>query len=326
MFKANEFEKYLFNSLVFLKIILLSVKNTLPLRKINQIVIMIAIVDSGSTKADWRFVTSDGEQTSISTMGFNPFFHDASKISSELLSAFPTDINLKAVTSVYYYGAGCSDAYRCSIVEQGLKLVFPNANLMVDHDILASARATCKDQPGIACILGTGSNSCAYDGTKIIDNVVNLGFLIGDEGSGSHLGKMLIRGYFYREFPEEIKRDFESTYSFSKREFLNKVYGNESANVYLASFTRFMSNHKDHLYIQHLVGQSFGEFIKRHVRKYKNHTELPIHFVGSIAYHFADILELVLAERNMTMGIVIKKPIDNLVQYHLEREKQTIRK
>ncbi|MEM9822292.1 MAG: hypothetical protein AAF985_14510 [Bacteroidota bacterium] len=287
---------------------------------------MIAIVDSGSTKADWRFVGPEGEQTSISTMGFNPFFHEPTQISSELLSAFPTELALEEVKSVHYYGAGCSDAYRCSIVAEGLKKVFPEANIIVEHDILASARATCGDHPGIACILGTGSNSCAYNGVSISDNVTNLGFLLGDEGSGTHLGKMLIRGYFYRELPEEIKAEFDATYSFSKRDFLNKVYNNESANVYLASFSRFMSNHKDHLYIQHLVSQSFGEFIKRHVRKYKNHNVLPIHFVGSVAYHFSDILEMVLAERNLKMGIVIKKPIDNLVNYHLEREKAFIRK
>ncbi|MEM8907358.1 MAG: hypothetical protein AAGD05_05880 [Bacteroidota bacterium] len=286
---------------------------------------MIAIVDSGSTKADWRFVTPDGVQTSISTMGFNPFFHDSSKISTELLAAFPPEIPLEEAQSIFYYGAGCSDVYRCAIVAEGLKKVFPNAQISVEHDILASARATAKDQPGIACILGTGSNSCAYNGYKITDNISNLGYLIGDEGSGSHLGKMLIRGYFYREFPEEIKADFEATYTFDKRAFLNKVYSNGSANVYLASFTRFMSNHKDHLYIQHLVSQSFGEFVKRHVSKYKNHTSLPIHFVGSVAYHFADILEMVLAERNLAMGIVVKKPIDNLVKYHLEKEKHIIR-
>jgi len=281
---------------------------------------MIAIVDSGSTKADWRFISPSGDQSSVATMGFNPFFHDSKFISKQLQEDFDDQLDVASIKKVYYYGAGCSDALRCSIVEKGLTEVFPNAYIEVKHDILASARATCRDQPGIACILGTGSNSCEFDGKKITDNVSNLGFLLGDEGSGSHLGKLLVQGYFYREFPEDIKEAFEKVYSFDKRVFLNKIYGNSGANVYLASFAKFMSDHKDHIYIQNLVNKAFSIFIKRHVRKYKNHTKVPIHFIGSVAFHFKDILKMVLDERDLALGIVIKKPIDNLVDFHLEKE------
>lgn len=281
---------------------------------------MIAIVDSGSTKADWKFLDANAQNTSVSTMGFNPFFHDSDKISEELIKGFEGKINRNQIKKVFYYGAGCSDAFRCAIVADGLKVVFPEAYIEVKHDILASARATCKNQPGIACILGTGSNSCAYDGVDITDNVTSLGYLLGDEGSGTHLGKLLIQGYFYREFPDDIKKAFEEEYSFDKRSFLNKVYDNDSANVYLASFAKFMSNHKDHIYIQSLVSQAFSLFIDRHARKYKAHNEVPIHFVGSVAYHFRDILKMVLDERNLSLGIIIKKPIDNLVEFHLEKE------
>ena len=281
---------------------------------------MIAVVDAGSTKADWRFFDKNGNSDEVNTMGFNPFFHSSDKIGKELLAAFNGNVQSDIVQQVFYYGAGCSDRLRCSIVEEGLKIVFKNAVIDVDHDILAAARATCKDEPGIACILGTGSNSCAFDGEQVVDNITNLGFLLGDEGSGSHLGKMLIQGYFYREFPEDIKTAFEAQFPLSKRDFLNRIYGEESVNVYLASFAKFISAHKDHFYIQQLVSNAFGEFIKRHVSKYKDHTKLPIHFIGSIAFHFANILKTVLAERNLVSGLIIKKPIDNLLQYHIEKD------
>ena len=278
---------------------------------------MIVVADGGSTKADWRIVFDKDLQHSSSTIGFNPFFYTSEAISNELKRDFAKEFPVKDATEVYFYGAGCSDEYRCSILKQGLQPIFPNAKVIVDHDLTAAARATCDAKPGIACILGTGSNTCSFDGQKIIDHITNLGHLLGDEGSGSYLGKMLIRGYFYREFPEDIKLKFEERYSLGKRELINRIYDYNTANVFLASFAKFLSDNKDHIYIQQLVNKGFSEFIDRHVRKYKDHNTLPIHFVGSVAYHFKEILNLVLVERNLHLGKVIKKPIDNLVEYHL---------
>lgn len=281
---------------------------------------MIVIADGGSTKADWRIVDNNLNQLSFSTIGFNPFFFTSSEIEEELQRGLAKEFPVKEVSKVYFYGAGCSDAFRCSIIEEGLQPIFPNAKIVVEHDLMAAARATCNGQPGIACILGTGSNSCVYDGKHIIDHITNLGHLLGDEGSGSYLGKMLIKGYFYREFPNDIKIKFEEKYTLGKRDIINRIYDYNSANVFLASFAEFLSENKDHIYIQQLVNKAFSEFIDRHVRKYKNHNNLPIHFVGSIAYHFKEILNLVLQERNLELGKVIKKPIDNLVEYHLNFE------
>jgi glucosamine kinase len=282
---------------------------------------MIAIVDSGSTKADWHILENGTIVHQRSTTGFNPFFQNSDYIFESLTRQLSSETWLADLRAIYYYGAGCSDALRCEIVAVALRRLFPQADVFVEHDILASARATCGNQPGIACILGTGSNSSLYDGNQIIDNVTNLGFMLGDEGSGSNLGKKLIQGYFYRELPDDIKIDFESTYQLDKRGFLNQIYGNEKPNVYLASFSTFISAHKDHFYIQNLVNQAFGEFLDRHVRKYKGHNSLPIHFVGSVAYHFKDILRIALSERDLQMGIVIKKPINNLAQFHLLGER-----
>ena len=286
---------------------------------------MIFIADGGSTKADWRIIDNKGKQQETSTIGFNPFFFSEDRIVSELQKKFAKDFPVDGARKVYFYGSGCSDPYRCSIVEGAFQQIFTNAeNILVEHDLLASAKATCGDEPGIACILGTGSNSALYNGKTVVDNITNLGHMLGDEGSGSYLGKMLIRGYFYREFPKSIREKFEDRYKVSKRDILNRIYDYPDPNVYLASFARFMSDNKDHLYIQQLVYRAFSEFIDRHVRKYHRHNELPVHFVGSVAYYFSDLLEMVLAERDLIMGTIIKRPIENLVKYHLKHEKIVI--
>ncbi|MCB0584023.1 MAG: hypothetical protein KDD06_01660 [Phaeodactylibacter sp.] len=278
---------------------------------------MIVVVDSGSTKADWKMVNNSGTKT-ISTMGFNPVFHTENKIYQELQEAFDNGVNAEKATHVFYYGAGCWDSKLKGIVNNALMRIFFKANIEVQHDLLGAARATCGREPGIACILGTGSNSCLYDGADVTDNVTNLGYLIGDEGSGTHLGKSLVRAYFYRELPLELKEELDKVYPGGKEKMLSHIYGKETPNVYLASFTRFMSQHKNHPFIQRLLYSSFAEFIDRHARKYHNHLSLPVHFIGSVAYYFQDVIRVVLEERAMRPGNFIQKPIDNLVSFHLE--------
>ncbi len=281
---------------------------------------MILIADGGSTKADWKIIDKSGNQSDYTTIGFNPFFYTEEMVVEELRKSFILDIPVDKVRKVFFYGSGCSDAYRKSILANAFKEVMPKAEVMIEHDLLASARATCGDAAGIACILGTGSNTGLYDGEKIIDNVTNLGYLLGDEGSGTHLAKKLIRAYYYRELPAHLEQKFNETYDIGKRELLNKLYDGERANVYLASYAKFLSDHKDDLYIQQVVHRSFGEFIDRHVTKYEGYQQLPIHFVGSIAYYFSFILEALLSERNLILGLIIKRPIENLVNYHLKQE------
>lgn len=278
---------------------------------------MKVIVDSGSTKADWKFITPDKE-IGLHTMGFNPVFHTSDQIEAEISKAFSGVIDLEQQADIYFYGSGCWDLKRKEVIEKGLERVFPHASIDVHHDLLGAARATCGNDPGISCIIGTGSNTCLYDGTEVIDNVTNLGYLCGDEGSGTHLGKKLIRHYFYREFPKDLEKKLEHFIGGGKQIILDTVYNGEPPNVYLASFTRFMSENTDHPFIQRILYRSFAEFIDRHVRKYDGHMRLPVHFIGSIAYVFQDMLKIVLTERAMTAGMFIKQPIDNLVQYHRE--------
>lgn len=278
---------------------------------------MIVIVDSGSTKADWKMVNSTGTRT-ISTMGFNPVFHSENKIYQELQEVFGDDVTPNKAIKVYYYGAGCWDEKLKGVVSNALTRIFYNADIEVEHDLLGAARATCGRKPGIACILGTGSNSCLYNGARVTDNVTNLGYLLGDEGSGTHLGKSLIRAYFYRELPRSLRSEMDKAIPGGKEEILKHIYGKETPNVYLASFTKFMSQNIGHPFIQRLLYNSFAEFIDRHVRKYDNHLSLPIHFIGSVAYYFQDVIRIVLEERAMTPGNFIQKPIDNLVSFHTQ--------
>jgi len=278
---------------------------------------MVIICDSGSTKADWRIIETLATPVDIHTMGFNPVFHNEELIITELNKAFGNKVNPVEVKEVFFYGAGCWDFSLKQIVNRALKTVFPYAITEVEHDLLAAARATCFNEPGIACILGTGSNSCSYDGKNVVDNITNLGYLVGDEGSGSFLGKALIRAYFYREMPRDLLEIFETEYPGKKDEILNGIYQNSAPNVYLASFAKFMSDNKKHFFIEKLVYEGFCEFVDRNVRKYARHLHVPIHFIGSVAYHFSDLLSIVLEERRLIKGIIIKKPIDNLTKFHL---------
>jgi glucosamine kinase len=279
---------------------------------------MLIIVDSGSTKADWQILYADGRRELHNTIGFNPFFVNEDDVETELKKDFVNKVAVNDAKWVYFYGAGCSDKMRCDIIKRGLERIFKNAETVeVEHDLLASARASCGTEAGIACIIGTGSNTCLYDGKDVIDNVSNLGYLLGDEGSGSHLGKLLIRAYFYREMPDDIKAKFETKYGDNKREFLNKMYS-EGANVYLASFATFFSENRADFYIKKLAAEAFGELCKRHILKYEGCHHIPINFVGSVAYHFKDILEVVLEENDLKLGEIIRKPIEALVDYHLK--------
>ncbi len=285
---------------------------------------MIIVADSGSTKADWVLVNDPNkEPLTISTMGFNPIYHSSQFIAETLIAAFGEfNIQRNSATHVYYYGTAIWDEDKAGIVVDALQSVFPLSKVQVKHDLLGAARATCGDDPGVACIMGTGSNTCLYDGELIIDNVTNLGYFIGDEGSGAHLGKALVKAYFYRELPQDLQTALEELVPGGKSEFLLNIYGEgTSPNVYLASLTKFIGAHKEHFFMRKLIYDSFAEFIDRHVRKYPGHLDLSVHFIGSIAYHFQDFLKIILEERAMKAGVFIKKPIDNLVDYHISTTK-----
>ncbi|MEM6879065.1 MAG: hypothetical protein AAF544_10930 [Bacteroidota bacterium] len=277
---------------------------------------MILVGDCGGTKADWVVIRPAGDDQVVSTLGFNPVVHaperlhkELDKLGSDLLPGYQPE-------QIFYYGAGCWDIRRKRVVEAGLSKIYPEANIQVMHDLLGAARAACGREAGISCILGTGSNSCQYDGTDVVDNITNLGYLLGDEGSGTHLGKSLLRAYFYRELDDELTQAFEEYAQVDALTVRDRIYEGDAPNTYLAEFTRFMSEHKSHPSIVTMVLDCFGEFLDRHVRKYVGHQSLPISFIGSIAFHFKDLLLVALEQRNLRPGNFVPKPIQALADFH----------
>ena len=285
---------------------------------------MVIIADCGSTKCDWLLVTGDRDHRLENTQGFNPFFHTTADIIKILEEQLAPSLDINAVEQIWFYGTGIHDEHRAETVAAALRKVCPSAKVSVEHDLLASARATCKHNAGIACILGTGSNSCYYDGKQILDNVISLGWLMGDEGSGTHLGKALLRAWFYRELPADLNAAFNAAHPEGKEHIKDLVYEKGvAANAYLATFTKFLGEHQEHPYVQQLIQESFGSFLDRHVGKYQGYQQVPIHFVGSIAYHFKAVLEMCMRERQLHAGSIIRKPIHALAEYHLHPMKIT---
>jgi glucosamine kinase len=250
-------------------------------------------------------------------VGFSPFFHSTSDIREIIENQLVPKLDPLVVKEIFFYGTGVHDEHRAQIVHDAIQSVFPNAVVEVEHDLLAAARATCGRTAGIACILGTGSNSCYFDGQRILDNVPSLGWLLGDEGSGTHLGKALLRALFYRELPADLEAAFYESYPEGMEVIKDKVY-EKGANAYLATFTRFMSEKIQHPVIHNMVAQCLGEFLDRHVAKYQGYQQVQVHFVGSIAHHFQDILFKCMEERRMKPGVIVRKPIYPLADYHVQ--------
>jgi N-acetylglucosamine kinase-like BadF-type ATPase len=274
------------------------------------------VVDSGSTKADWALVNQDGTTLIHSTMGFNPYFHDQAKVQLELSKKEFTDIiPVSKIKHVYYYGAGCPDDYYRGKMSAALKSVFTNSEVQVHHDLLGAARATCGHEPGIAGILGTGSNSCAYDGKNITDNIPALAHVLGDDGGGVHLGRLTLQAYFYRELPPELHKDFNQTYPEGPDAIIHRIYG-EGQNVHIAQFAQFLIKHRAHPFAKNLIQTAFKEFARRHLKKYANWQSTKVNLVGSIADILSDELKQVLHEEELSLGQVVRKPIDELVKYH----------
>lgn len=277
---------------------------------------MQLIADSGSTKTDWKIVKEDQQVIDLETVGFNPVLTNTTSIIKTLAPHFADKPLNFSINEVHYYGAGCWDTDSCLVVTKALEHFFPKAAIHVTNDLLGAARAVCGKNAGIACILGTGANSCWFDGQKIVDNIPALGYIMGDEGSGAYLGKQLLRHYFYRELPLILQEKLENTHTISKKILLEKVYEGQQGNRYLASFAKFLIQEKKHPFVRQLLADAFDTFIEKQVLKYQAAPNLPIHFIGSIAYFLADILNEQLMANRLKLGKIIRQPIDGLVKFH----------
>ncbi len=280
---------------------------------------MIIIVESGSTKADWILLDGQGlEIKRWSIMGFNPYFHSSATVEQVLFNHPEIPGYGPNVDQVYFYGAGCSTQKLNQVIEHGLTRVFPNASVHVDHDLKAAAYATFEGVPHVACILGTGSNSCFFDGVNIREEVPALAYVLGDEGSASFIGKRLVADYIYRRMPAELLDAFSVQYKTDKDEIFHHVYHQPHANVYLASFSHFAGDHSHSPYIQTIIRDAFEKFLDIHVLCYPEaRAGAPANFVGSVAKAFEGILKDCCIRMGVTYGRTQAKPVNRLVEYHL---------
>ncbi len=233
-------------------------------------------------------------------------------IRNELLP-FLKDKNPEAV---YFYGTGNKDPNNAKKVKQVLQKVFTQSGVTVNHDLLGAARALCGHEKGIACILGTGSNSCYYDGKKIVRNSPGLGFILGDEGSGAYLGKKVIQYFLYNIFEKELKEKFQSKYKTSAEEILENVYRKPLPNRYLASFTVFLSENRGHYMIENIIEDGLNDFFLNHVSQYNESRKYPVHFTGGVAYYFKDVVLGLCDVYGLEVGTILKNPMEGLVRFY----------
>lgn len=253
------------------------------------------------------------------TQGISPYFLTAPQVQvileKELRPFLPPDIE---VEEIYYYGTGCSQPKSIQIMEKALRAVFPSAKIAVSHDLMAAAHALCQRSPGIASILGTGSNSCYYDGQTIVSNNPGLGYILGDEGSGAYLGRKLLQYYCYKSFDEELQTRFDAKYNTSKDEILENVYRKPMANRYLAGFTVFLGENRGHFIVENILEDGLNDFFFNHIYKYRESWTHPLHFTGSIAWHFRDVLQALCELYELQLGSVLRNPMDGLIKFHEE--------
>ena len=274
---------------------------------------MILVADSGSTKTNW--LTRDIPV--METIGFNPFFHSSESIYDHLTKHQELSSIRSQVTQVFFYGSGCSSPERKSIVHKTLAKFFPAAEIYVDHDLLAAALATYDGRRCISCILGTGSNVCVYDGVDIDSSVSRgLGYILGDEASGSYFGRRLLTAFIYGELPPATHELMLNEYGLTKENILRAVYHEPHANVYMASFAKVLTLSPDREYVEEMVYEGFKDFFRHDVLCFEGYQDMPVHFVGSIAFHFIDILARVANEYGCELGSVDRQPIYKLLEWH----------
>lgn len=275
---------------------------------------MQLIADSGSTKVDWRAIHSDGSVQKITTAGINPFFQSEEQIIYELEQHLLPDISA-TVKEIHFYGAGVASPEKIQVLQNCFRKVFPKARANAYTDLLAAARSLCGRKPGIAAILGTGANSCYYDGSEIVDNVPACGYILGDEGSGAVLGRKFISDYLKRQLPQDLNDLFNEKYGLNYGTIIERVYRQPFPNRYLATFSVFLNENKSNPHVQKILRDSFGEFFTRNIMQY-DYKKHKVNLVGSVAYYYKDIITEVAAAHGVKIGTILKSPIDGLVEFH----------
>lgn len=277
---------------------------------------MILIADSGSTKTDWCVTYDNTPIKRIGTKGINPFFQSEEEIRQELIISLLPQLPEGTINSVYFYGAGCTPE-KAPVLRRALAdSLSVIETIKISSDMLGAARGLCGHEPGIACILGTGSNSCFYNGEEIVANISPLGFILGDEGSGAVLGKLLIGDILKNQLSPALKEAFFQQFDLTTAEIIDRVYRQPFPNRFLASLSPFLAQHLDEPAIRTLVLNSFTAFLRRNVMQY-DYRRYPVHFIGSVADCYKELLQEAAQATGVRIGKVLQSPMEGLIEYHI---------
>ena len=280
---------------------------------------MILIADSGSTKCTWAYCDDNGELKLVfNTVGFNPKYSNYSDIINELQKSQISNLH-KKITKIFFYGAGCSSLAKNKIIYDPLKYFFSQADIHIRHDLEAAVKATYKDTPIISCILGTGSNSCFFDGENIIENAPSLGYILGDEASGNYFGKKLINLYVNNLLTDTLLKKFETWTKERKEDIIKKIYSVQRPNLYLATFFKFMYENKDDPTFDSIFKEGIQKFFDLHIKCFNDYQKHSLTFVGSVAYYLSEYIKDIAKKEKIYIQDIIKSPIKNLVKEHFSK-------
>jgi len=281
---------------------------------------MILVVDSGSTKTDWFAVDANGNILfSTQTLGLNPQVLSSDILRERIINNYDLYQNREKVTHLYFYGAGCGVESPQIRIRKVFDEIFTEAEIVIKEDTYAAVYAASKpNEKSIVCILGTGSNCTYFDGKEIEQRVSSLGYVLMDEASGNFYGKQLIRSYYFNSMPKELAKEFEKEYDLTPDAIKENIYRRENPNAYLASFSKFLIQHKDNPTFQKIIENGLERFINHQILQFKNAREIPIHFIGSISFFLKEETERALKAKGLTMGRIVKRPIEELVKYHIK--------
>ena len=276
---------------------------------------MKLIIDSGSTKMGWILLDGQEVKAHFVTKGFNPNYSDIQALETLVETCHGASLP-KDIHSIHYYGTGCGNEQNCQLIKDVFQRHFPQAGITVTHDLMAACHALLGHGKGIACILGTGSNSCVYDGENIVERAVSLGYLVGDEGSGMHIGREVVRSYFYGFMPDDLRQAFENQYHLELKVFIDRLYHGDQPSRYLATYARFAGEYQLHPFIRDLVKGCFKTFIEAFVLRFENANMMKVGFVGSVAFHFQNILRESLVSYGLALAEVMSSPAEGLIRYY----------
>ncbi|MDG2193774.1 MAG: N-acetylglucosamine kinase [Polaribacter sp.] len=278
---------------------------------------MILIADGGSTKADWIALDSDNNEAfRARTLGLNPAVVDTAELRNRIVNMFQLMSVKDEVTAIHFYGAGCGTPKPIEILKNILESIFVNAKVSIAEDMLAAVYAATGLDPALVCILGTGSNSCYFDGEKVHMKTASLGYTLMDEASGNAFGKKLLTDFYYEKMPTQIAKKFQEQFELDIDIVKFNLYRQPNPNMYLATFAKFMFDFKEEKYIKKIIKKEFQKFFDYRILPYQKTAETPIYFIGSIAFYFKEILEKVAAKHQLKITGIIQRPIDNLVDFH----------